>query len=175
MLPRSFKKPFIRRSVIGVIFDEQSEQVLAIKRRDVPIWVLPGGGVEPGETTEQAIARELFEETGLAVIVKRHTATYLPINRLAHPTYVYECTAEAGRLATGSETKELGFFPLNALPLPFFFLHRSWIKDAQKQLPFPIEKPLFEVTYSQLCRYFCKNPLQVIRLLLSRLGVPYNT
>ena len=32
-----------------------------------PIWITPGGGVEPGELPEEAAAREFQEETGIAV------------------------------------------------------------------------------------------------------------
>ena len=34
-------------------------------------WVLPGGGIEPGESEEACVIRELFEETGLVVEVER--------------------------------------------------------------------------------------------------------
>ncbi len=33
------------------------------------VWDLPGGGVEPGEALHEALTREMFEETGLAVTV----------------------------------------------------------------------------------------------------------
>lgn len=46
--------------------------LLLIRRGHAPSrgrWSLPGGRVEPGETAEQALAREMTEETGLVVEV----------------------------------------------------------------------------------------------------------
>lgn len=60
-------------SVIGcvgaVVLDEQG-RLLLIKRGHPPgagLWSLPGGRVEPGETDEMALRREMREETGLLV------------------------------------------------------------------------------------------------------------
>jgi ADP-ribose pyrophosphatase YjhB (NUDIX family) len=55
----------------AVVFDGQ-DRLLMIQRGHDPgagLWSIPGGRVEPGETDEQALVREILEETNLQVSV----------------------------------------------------------------------------------------------------------
>jgi len=58
-----------------VVINEK-EEVLLVLREDFRIWTLPGGGLEPDETWEQAAVRETLEETGYEGIIKQYVGEY---------------------------------------------------------------------------------------------------
>lgn len=161
-------------AVIGIVFNANKDQVLILKRRDVAVWVFPGGGIDPGETPEAAVQREVLEETGFHVSVVKKVGEYSPLNRLSRYTYVFECHLISGQAMIGAETREIRFHPLNSLPKTFFFIHYDWLQDALKNQPLLILKPIHQVTYLNLFKYFLLHPIQVVRITLSRFGFPIN-
>jgi 8-oxo-dGTP diphosphatase len=164
----------MKSAVVGVVLSDDRKQILVLKRRDVPMWVLPGGGIEEGESPEEAVKREILEETGLHVQIVRKVAEYSPLNKLARYTYLFECKPLSGELSTGDETLEIGFYPVNKIPKEFFIIHQDWLKDTLSNFLGVIRKPLSQITYFKLFKYFMRHPIQVIRLALSRFGFPIN-
>ncbi len=55
----------------AAIFDSPRQRLLLQQRADNGHWCVPGGSMEAGESLTEACAREVLEETGLQVIVKR--------------------------------------------------------------------------------------------------------
>ncbi|HET8645583.1 MAG TPA: NUDIX hydrolase [Vicinamibacteria bacterium] len=112
----------------AVVVDEG--RVLLIRRGKEPLrgrWLVPGGTVEWGETLEEALVREVQEETGLLVRPREMVAVLDRIHRegeavLHHFVIVdYLCERVAGTLRAGSDADEAALVPvaeLGAYDLP---------------------------------------------------------
>ncbi len=160
-------------SVNGVIFSKDRKEILLTKRRDVPVWVLPGGGIDANETPEEAVLREMEEETGYQVSIKRKVAEYTPLNKLARFTHLFECVITNGAPTLTSETQGVDFFPLNNLP-PTPPPYPGWIADAAADSPSLLQKPISSVTYANLFKHLLRHPILVCRFLLARFGLHIN-
>lgn len=106
--------------VRAIVHDRARNAVFLVRHTYVPGWQLPGGGVEPGESADDALARELREEgnltlTGPARLVSFH------FNRRASrrdhvALYLVEAFDQTGPRVADREIAEAGFFALDALP-----------------------------------------------------------
>jgi 8-oxo-dGTP diphosphatase len=73
-----------------------------------PLWGLPAGKVEPGETSEQAAVRETLEETGLTVRAVTTLGERIHPATSVHMTYVAcEVVAGAAHVAATDELAEV--------------------------------------------------------------------
>ncbi len=94
-------------------------KVLLVKRAHPPnkgYWAIPGGKVEYGETLEQAVKREIREETGLDVEVLDLMAVIQLIKEGFHYVILdFVCQVVGGDLRPGSDAEEVKFFSLEEL------------------------------------------------------------
>ncbi|MEV7005925.1 NUDIX domain-containing protein [Streptosporangium sp. NPDC051022] len=91
-------------SVTAAVFDEDG-RVLAIKRRDDGRWVPPGGVVELDEALEDAVVREVLEETGVLVKPKILTGVYKNMV-LGVVSLVFRCRVIGGDPGPSDEAVE---------------------------------------------------------------------
>jgi len=124
----------------AVIFDETRTKALLTRRVDNGLWCLPGGHMESGESVEECCLREVFEETGLRVRIKRLTGVYsnpdqlviYPDGNQAHFVVLnFEAEIVQGSLGVSEETSAAGFFSLTEIAsMPMHDRHGERITDA---------------------------------------------
>ncbi len=162
----------MHESVLVAIFDERREKILLTKRRDIPVWVFPGGRVESGETPEQAAARESLEETGFEVEIVRKIGTYTPRNRLSKHTLFFEARIKSGEPKTTEETKAIDFFALDALPYPLPPPYEVMAQHAFSNETYEEEVP--NSSYWIFFKSLVKRPDLIFRFLLMKMGIHLN-
>ena len=114
------------------------DKILLVKRRTVPFkgyWALPGGRVEVGETVEQAIVREVKEETGLDIAITRKIGEYHEQGVEDNVKYDYYPACFLVKIVGGeirkqeSEIEDIKVFSLDEVPAALAFEHAQMIKD----------------------------------------------
>ncbi len=91
-------------SVAGVVVDDQG-RALIIRRRDNGHWEPPGGVLEHGETIEDGLRREVYEETGLKIEPGPLTGVYQNMRRHII-ALVFRCRPVGGHLAASDEATD---------------------------------------------------------------------
>jgi 8-oxo-dGTP diphosphatase len=120
-------------TVDGILIQDHS--VLLIQRKHSPFqgaWALPGGFVEYGEKTEDAVIREMDEETGLKIRIRGLLGVYSDPHRdpRGHTvTVAYLVEARGGAIEAGDDARSAKFFKAEELPL-LAFDHAIIVKDA---------------------------------------------
>jgi len=109
-------------AVSALIVD--GDKILLIRRGSAPAigkWAAPGGAVELGETAEQAVKREVFEETGLEIEVGKIAGlsdiivTDEDNGRIRYHYFLvsFFATAVGGQLTASSDAVEARWVPLS--------------------------------------------------------------
>jgi 8-oxo-dGTP diphosphatase len=95
-------------------------RVLMVRRRQQEgklLWAFPGGGIEDGETPEQAAVREVAEEVALEVKGVRVLGARIHPQTGADMTYVVcETVAGEARVKDAEELAEVAWITLEEIP-----------------------------------------------------------
>lgn len=115
-------RPLMVTAAMGIVFDKE-KGILLEKRTDNGMWCIPGGAMEPGETAEEALRREVREETSLEISDPRlfdvragvHMV-YPNGDEVYYTDIVYVIENFVGELGFDDESSELRWFRLDSLP-----------------------------------------------------------
>lgn len=133
----------------GVIFEQG--KVLMVREESDGKWCLPGGWSDIGETPSGTVIKEVKEETGYDVQVKRLLTLF---DRKCHKqppsiydiyTLFFECEIIGGSPQPNMEIEEIGFFALDDLPqLSLERINREQMDIIFKYMDDPWLAPYFD-------------------------------
>ena len=133
---------FSGRTVTAIV-EFPEGKILLVRRGTVVFkgyWALPGGRVDVGENVEQAVVREVEEETGLDVEIVGKIGEYRETGVQDGIEYDYQPTCFFVRPIGGKierqekEIEEVKLFSLDEIPARLAFEHSSMIRDYVRMI-----------------------------------------
>ncbi|MDR6951680.1 ADP-ribose pyrophosphatase YjhB (NUDIX family) [Ancylobacter sp. 3268] len=124
--------------VRAAVIDAQGH-ILLVRHTYVAGWHLPGGGVDAGETAEEAIRRELVEEAAIrltapprlhGLFLNTHLGSRDHVAVFVAGAFIAEAPCQPNR-----EIAEAGFFPSHALPAATTPATRRRVVEIVEGLP----------------------------------------
>jgi 8-oxo-dGTP diphosphatase len=143
-------RPMVSADAVVFTFCDDKVKVLLINRKNEPFkgkWAVPGGFVDMDEELEDAVARELAEETGLTGIQLEQMRTFGkcgrdPRGRMITIAFMGIATEEqqAG-IKAGDDAAKAQWFDVAELPKDLAFDHNEMLSFAiEKLMKIPREK-----------------------------------
>ncbi len=133
----------------GAIIRDSKGRILLQQRSDYGDWGLPGGGMNPGETIQETMVREVIEETGLSVMDcefyavysgPRMEYTYPDGNKVVFVMFLFNAlTNYADRLSENGDTLNFQDDQLESLNLRFWNINDISLDQINK-----VQRPVFE-------------------------------
>lgn len=105
----------------AAVFDP-ADRILMVRETADGRWTIPGGWIDVGDSPSGATAREVFEETGYRVEVRKLVALYDKLRHdhppAPHHAYLafFLCDLVGGAPAPSIETSEIGWFAEDEIP-----------------------------------------------------------
>ncbi len=137
------QKIYVAVDAVVFGYDRQYQQIgiLLIKRKIEPFinqWALPGGLVKDEETLEEAVSRELEEETGISINYLEQLYTFGkvkrdPRNRVVSVAYFGLVRPDIFTLHASTDAAAAEWFEINKLP-PLAFDHQEIVDTALERL-----------------------------------------
>lgn len=131
-----YQRPMLTVDAIILNKVNQEFEILLIKRKNNPFeghWALPGGFIEMNETLDEAVKRELEEETGLTNLNLIQFRTYGELNRdprgrTISVVYYALLNNNIQIVKAGDDAAEAEWYPLKNLP-ELAFDHKKIIDE----------------------------------------------
>ena len=135
-------RPMVTVDAVVFHLDGNPPQILLIHRKHDPYagqWAVPGGFIEMDEELEDAVARELEEETGLKGVTLEQMRTFGTVGRDPRGrqiTVVFMGIAgpEQTEVRGGDDAADARWFPIDRLPDKLAFDHDNVIRFAIDRL-----------------------------------------